>query len=294
MTLFSKNIKNTLLVSVTVFFCIFAHIHAANISISAQVGTGGGGGDLGGGGGGGGGGGNLTEVVFSGRAYPYSPVIILKNGIESVRTVSGGDGKFEVHVKNLSSGSYTFSILAEDDNGRRSTLYTFPLYITNGISTTISGIYIAPTIAVDKTVVQKGDVISIFGQSAPNALITISVNSSEPHFLNTYSDPDGVYLSTFNTSVLEYGAHTTKSQSTFLTESTSYSPLVEFQVGNMNVLTTCADRGDLTGDCRVNIIDFSILAYWYGRINPPISLDLSGDKKITLVDFSIMAYYWTG
>jgi hypothetical protein len=49
----------------------------------------------------------------------------------------------------------------------------------------------------------------------------------------------------------------------------------------------------------VNLVDFSIAAYWYKR---PLSADfkvkeaakLNGDGKIDLVDFSIMAYYWTG
>ena len=273
-------------------FCLPFSLAATDVQISATVGTG----DLGGGGGGGGGGGasNPTQVIFSGRAYPYSPVIVLKNGTEIVETLAGGDAKFEVTVSGLSTGSYTFSILAEDSAGRRSTLYTFPLYITQGISTTISGIYIAPTIAIDKSVVQQGDVISIFGQSTPDALITITVNSLVPHFLSTHADDDGVYLSIFNTSVLELGAHTTKSLSTLTNEASSYSNILEFSVGTENVLVTCAERGDLSGDCRVNIIDFSILAYWYGRALPPPAFDLSHDGVITLVDFSIMAYYWTG
>ncbi len=266
---------------------------ATDISISAQVGA-----VIvdGGGGGGGGGGGNnsATEVEFSGRAYPYSTVIVLKNGKQIVSTVAGGDAKFSISVGNLTTGSYTFSILAEDDNGIRSTLFTFPLYVSEGISTTISGIYIAPTISVDKSVVQKGDVISIFGQSSPNALITINVNSLVPHFVSTYSDSDGVYLSAFNTSVLEIGSHTTKSQSSLINEFSSYSNTVEFEVGLDTVLSGCATTGDLTNDCRVNIVDFSVLAYWYGRTGFPLELDLSGDSRISLVDFSIMAYYWTG
>ena len=294
MTLLNENKKHVIGIF---FLCVlfiftFNNASATNINVSAQVGAGGGG-DLGGGGGGGGGGGTTTEVKFSGRAYPYSPVIILKNGIEVVETLAGGDANFSVTVGNLSTGSYTFSILAEDDYGRRSTLYTFPLFISKGISTTISGIYIAPTIATDKSVVQQGDTISIFGQSAPNALITININSLVPHYITSYTDKNGVYLSSFNTAVLELGTHTTKSQSSLLNEISSYSSILQFQVGNGNVLAT-GGKGDLTGDGRVNIVDFSILAYWYGRTGAPVSFDLSGDGKITLIDFSIMAYYWTG
>jgi hypothetical protein len=56
-------------------------------------------------------------------------------------------------------------------------------------------------------------------------------------------------------------------------------------------------KPDLNCDKKVNLIDFSILAYWYKR---PLTkeakqkVDLNGDGKVDLVDFSIMAYYWTG
>lgn len=53
-------------------------------------------------------------------------------------------------------------------------------------------------------------------------------------------------------------------------------------------------RGDLNGDNRVDIVDFSILIYWYQKLNPPLYIDLNGDGKIDATDFSILAYYWTG
>jgi hypothetical protein len=85
-------------------------------------------------------------------------------------------------------------------------------------------------------------------------------------------------------------------------EITSFSQAISFIVGNRNVFAQfnkCPQKADLNGDCKVNLVDFSIAAYWYKRI---ISAEfaikekekLNGDGKIDLVDFSIMAYYWTG
>ena len=45
---------------------------------------------------------------------------------------------------------------------------------------------------------------------------------------------------------------------------------------------------------KVNIVDFSITAFWYNRPSPPPAIDLNKDGKVNLVDFSILAYYWTG
>jgi hypothetical protein len=53
-------------------------------------------------------------------------------------------------------------------------------------------------------------------------------------------------------------------------------------------------KGDFNKDGRVNLVDFSIAAYWHKRPSPPVSVDLNGDGKVDLVDFSIMAFYWTG
>jgi hypothetical protein len=60
------------------------------------------------------------------------------------------------------------------------------------------------------------------------------------------------------------------------------------------ISSRAALRGDLNKDGRVNLTDFSILAYWHDRSSPPASVDLNGDGTITLVDFSILTYYWTG
>jgi hypothetical protein len=63
--------------------------------------------------------------------------------------------------------------------------------------------------------------------------------------------------------------------------------------------TNCPQKGDVNGDCRVNLVDFSITAYWYKRsVSTEFmgieALQLSDDGLINLVDFSILAYYWTG
>ena len=53
-------------------------------------------------------------------------------------------------------------------------------------------------------------------------------------------------------------------------------------------------RGDMNCDGRVNIVDYSIMKYWYKKPNPPAAVDLSGDGIVNLKDFSILAAEWTG
>lgn len=254
---------------------------------------------------GGGGGGYLapaTGVVFSGRAYPKSTVTLLKDGQIIVVTIAGPDARFEVDVSGLAAGNYTFAIYGEDSQGLRSSLFTFPVFITSGVTTKIGGIFIAPTIAVDKSEVKRGDNIAIFGQSAPTSEITISVNSDEEVFVKKMSDASGAYLLNFDTSVLEIGQHNTKSKVALNGDISSFSKVIGFTVGTKNIkaeLPRAITKGDVNNDRRVNLVDFSIAAYWYKRSLSASFMVvekglLNGDGKVDLVDFSIMAFYWTG
>jgi hypothetical protein len=160
----------------------------------------------------------------------------------------------------------------------------------------VSGIFIAPTIAVDKSEVKRGDNIAIFGQSAPSSEIIIVVNSEEELFAKAKADREGAYLYNLDSSPLELGQHFTKSKSSLNGEISSFSRAVVFNVGTQTVIKKEPEilKGELNNDGRVNLVDFSILAYWYRRPSPPARVDLNNDGKVDLVDFSIMAYYWTG
>jgi hypothetical protein len=241
-------------------------------------------------------------VFFSGRAYPLSKVSFLKDGQLVLTTIAGPDSNFTATLSNLATGNYTFSVYGEDKNGLRSSSFTFQIFITEGVTTSISGIFIAPTIAVDKSEVKRGDNIVIFGQSANSSDIVISVNSPQEFFKNTTSDDNGIYLYNFDTSVLELGMHSTKSKAAKEGEISAFGSSVNFKVGTQNVLAdapTALAKCDLNEDGRCNLIDFSIAAFWYKR---PLSEafavkerdHLNGDGKVDLIDFSIMAYYWTG
>lgn len=269
------------------------------------------GGTSGGGGGGGGsnsGGttsGGATMAVFAGRAYPSVTVTLLQDARIIATTESDADANFSIAVPNLTRGSYTFSLYTEDFEGRRSSLHTFTVSLSGGTGTVtdINGIFIAPTIAIDRDHLLQGDPVVIFGQSSPNDTVTITVHSDSEHSAQTTSDDTGVYLYNFDTKVLELGTHTARARSSSGLEMSGMSLVSTFTVtdvaGNTTGAAGSALRGDLNADGKVNLIDFSIAAYWYGRqISGPIvqtEIDrLNGDGKIDLIDMSILAYYWSG
>lgn len=256
----------------------------------------------GGGGGGGGGASRTAQVVLTGRAYPKSEITILKDAQVVATTVADESASFQVLVKGLSAGTYIFSIYGEDKNGVRSSLFTFPVTVTKGILAKIDSIFVAPTLTGDKVEVRRGEPITFFGQSVPDSFVTIQVNSNETHYVKASAGTDGVYLYNFDSTPLEIGGHSARSRGVAGELISSQSAAYEFQVGTKTVFREtqqCSPKADLNADCRVNLVDFSIAAYWYLRPLTPAFLlreaaHLSGDGKVNLIDFSIMAFYWTG
>jgi len=257
----------------------------------------------GGGGGGGSSGSSRAQVVLSGRAYPLSTITILKDAQVVAKTIADEGAEFQINVAGLSSGSYVFSVFGEDSQGFRSPLFTFPVSVTRGVLIKIDNIFIAPTLAVSKSQVKKGDPITLFGQSTPAAEVTLEVNSEQQIFVKATTDTSGVYLHNFDSTVLEYGQHHVQSRAAFAAAISSQSIKVPFAVGDKNILldtkAPCPAKADLNSDCSVNLVDFSIAAFWYNRIlNESFALrekeKLNGDGKVNITDFSIMAFYWTG
>ncbi len=243
------------------------------------------------------------KIIISGYAQPKSEVVLMSDGIIRATTIAGDDAKFSFALDNLSPGNYLFTLYSEDKEGKRSSLYTFPVKLEAGQTITAGNILLSPTIDVDKLEVRKGDFISIFGFAPPFADVLINVSSEEELFLRTSANRDGFYLYQLGTDILEKGEHYAKSKSILANQLVSnYSRVVSFKVGDRNTekeIKKVCGKADLNCDGRVNLIDFSIAAYWYKRkLSPVFAIiekeRLNGDGKVDLVDFSIMAYYWTG
>jgi hypothetical protein len=260
----------------------------------------------GGGGGGGGGGVPLTTngsgsdvVVFKGLAYPGSIVTLLKNGVILTELPASPDGTFEIHVNNLNPGTYSFGIRAEDNQHLRSTLDLYTVYISAGVTTVVDGIFIPPTITTDKLEVKAGDPVLLFGKSAPSANLTLSIHSGSEIVKKTKSDTSGGWLFKLDSNELELGNHEAKVRASTDTDISLYSSVASFTIGTKNTPRTVGSaspsrRCDLNNDGRVNLSDFSIMAFWYKRTGFPAKIDLNNDGKINLTDLSILAYCWTG
>ena len=82
---------------------------------------------------------------------------------------------------------------------------------------------------------------------------------------------------------------------------------IAFRVGDKDILAgklpsifapaapVCNKNGDINNDKKVNIVDFSIMLYFWKQSNPSNSCaDINKDGIVNLFDFSVMLFWWTG
>ncbi|MEO5635000.1 MAG: hypothetical protein ABIS26_01050 [Candidatus Paceibacterota bacterium] len=269
-------------------------VDTENVSISAQVGNtlpvnpGGGGSS----------GGSVgipkTSVRFSGFAYPNGTVTLLKEGIELATVSSDSSGAFSITLEESFNKNILYSLFATDSAGNRSLLINYPIVVYTGYLTQLSGIRFPPTINIDKTEVKVGDYLTVSGYAVPNEDIELVIEGPEKKVFTLTTNNKGFYTATLPLGTLAKGDYLVSAK---YSNDTRISKLVSFTIGDNNI-AVIKNTTNIPGDCNVdhiiNIVDFSILAFWYGKLNPPKCVDTNSDNTINLTDFSILAFYWTG
>ena len=245
--------------------------------------------------------GTIDVAIFKGLSYPGSTISLLKNGTVVAEIPANPDGTFDIRVRDLVSGTYSFGIRAYDKNGLQSKTLTFTIYISPAVATIVDGIYIPPTITSDKIEVMKGNTISFSGFSSADSEVRLSISSRTELVKRTRSDSTGAWFFDLDSSTLEVGDYEAKARSITSVNLSPYSEPLVFRVGDTNrprpknaYLSGFRKKCDLNNDNRVNLLDFSIMAFWYKRLTFPPKVDLNTDKQINLTDLSILAFCWTG
>jgi hypothetical protein len=215
-------------------------------------------------------------------------------------TIAADDATFDITIGGLSEGTYNFAVWGTDEEGRRSLLLSFTADVGEFTTTTTSTVFLPPTIETDLREVKQGNNINFFGQTVPGSEVTLLIESIEPIIVTALADDDGFYSFSIPTSGLTFGSHQAKASSTAGDIVSGYGTALSFVVGTQDVpVTATCRKADMDCNGKVNLVDFSIAAFWYKRplsdAFKVIEADrLNADGKVDLVDFSIMAYYWTG
>jgi hypothetical protein len=279
--------------------------------LGGDEGTGGSGG--GGGGGGGrrdgdsaGGGFEATDgpfqsgdgrVQISGYAFPDAEVTILSDGQFVTDINAGDDGRFSITIDEIARGAYTFGIYSTDENNVRSTTFSTSFTVTGARTSALSNINLTPTVGVEPNPADPGETITFTGFTLPDANVTLEVgaaDSANVQVLQAVSDGSGEWIATFDTGGLSRGTYQVRAKAEQLDgQATEFSNYTFFGIGQEADVPINAD---LNRDGSVNLIDFSILLFWWesngGDSDPPA--DINQDGRVSLTDFSILLFNWTG
>jgi hypothetical protein len=237
------------------------------------------------------------RITVSGTAYPSARVTILADGqiVDTVNANSSGD--YSVVIDGIARGAYIFGVYAEDDDGTKSSTFSTSFTVSGARASRLSNINITPTIAINPDPADPGQTIRLSGFALPNATVTLETqqdNGSSARTLEAISGSDGAWTTTLDTTWFSRGTYQVRARAEQLDgEKTNFSNYVFYGIGQEAEQPLAPD---LNRDGSVNLIDFSIMLFWWqtngGDSDPPA--DINQDGTVSLTDFSILLFNWTG
>ena len=255
------------------------------------------------GGGGGGGGGApypalpaSPSLVISGVAMPSAGITVLQDGSALFNTaVADSSGNFSVSIPSLPQGTYSFTVEVLNGGSTPISSYTTTITLVSGTTNAISGVVLPPSIGFVTSTVALRKPFLITGLGEPSSTIDLFVidqsGSGSPFEATTTADNNGVWSYALPTAGFSMGTYQVKARSSVPLFAASVFSSVSY-LGIGEEPTASLKIGDLNGDGKVNLVDFSIiLAHWGTSYEPD---DLNGDGKVDLPDLSIMLAHWTG
>lgn len=248
---------------------------------------------------GGGSGGSTGNLAVSGFGPPSGIATIVLNGSTIATEPIDPTGNFYALLTNLPTGNSRLSIYATDRHGRNSAWYDTRTTIINGQQQSITDALLPPTLTLDPKVLSRGTDIVVTGSTYPHSHIQIDSTAGGPKNiqLTTSSNTEWDFSTTLPTHTLPPGSYLLSATATVNNQTSNKSLPAQFWLDVPPDLPPQAGIGycgDYNRDNKINIIDFSILIYWFGKDTVPADVDCNKDSIADLVDFSILVYYWTG
>lgn len=237
------------------------------------------------------------RVIISGYAFPNSTVGFLVDGNFFDTTRSNGSGVYSVTLDEIARGVYTFGVYAEGPDDVRSSTFSTSFTVTGARTTSLGNVNVAPSILVNPDPVDPNSTVNFSGYALPDSTVTIQnsrINNTSSQNLTTTSDSSGAWSLDVSTSGFSVDTYQVRAKSEQTGgRSTNFSDHTFYGVGQEADLPINAD---LNRDGSVNLIDFSILLFWWnsdgGASDPPA--DINQDGRVSLTDFSILLFNWTG
>ena len=288
----------------------------ASDGVAPSTGGASGGGGSGGGSGGGGGGGRGSDggggfessdgpyrsgdgqVTINGYTAPRSQVTALVDGKVAKTSTAGSDGSYSIVLDLIARGVYTFGVYSTDAAKVKTSTFSTSFTVTGARASTLSNIILAPSLSVTPDPVNPGAPLTLSGYAIPNSTVTVENEkdgtvASRKQF-TAVANASGLWTIPVDTTAFLQGTYKARVKAVqtggLATNFSNYTLYGVGQAANRPLNT------DLNRDGKVNLVDFSILLFWWntaGGDSDPAA-DINGDTRVNLTDFSILLFNWTG
>jgi hypothetical protein len=239
-------------------------------------------------------------VTIQGMTVPSAEVTVLKDGSVYRKIQADGSGSFQLKIMDVGQGNYTFAMYAIDKKGRKSQTYATNLTLVSATANVISGIILPPTIELEDDTLAPGTPLRLSGSSSPSSTIVVHIRKQDKGKISesgiikreTGSDASGNWDIVIETRNLDQGTYDARATAqTGPVDPGNFTQPVYFGIGTKPSVAA-AKRGDVDGDGKVNLVDFSVFLFNLGRSDS--AADFNGDNRTDLTDFSILLFNWTG
>ena len=241
---------------------------------------------------------NVGTLRISGYASPGMFVTFTEGGGTIGTSVADNSGYFTQIFPGIAPADHTILIYGVDQLARTTPSALVEVYTRAYQMTTVTGIILPPTLEIDKTEITRGEDITVFGRGTPGYLIKVTTEPPVNSFENIVDENGDFSFTISETDNMEFGDHKVYAlvQDGLGTQSlfsvTLFFRVLDSEPPEGNEPDCNITRGDLNCDDSVDLVDFSILMYYWGTNNG--LADINYDGNVNLVDFSIMMFYWQG
>lgn len=252
---------------------------------------------------------NQSTVVQALATAPGYTDSAVSSATYTITTTSGGGGGGSVVIPpfTLQAGETTINGgvggIAYGGCGNGSTItLTIPAGAWNGTG------YVALSCLPYSTFENKNGAAS--GDALADTIFGISITNNSHRPITTSQSPiaaviaytQGQYLGFSDPFTTQQFSNSRWNKLTYIQNqntptvfSTAFTTIGSLAVIGLAKNQNCSDRkADLNCDMRVDLVDFSILLYWWNSKQSGIRADINKDGIVNLIDLSILFYWWTG
>ena len=231
--------------------------------------------------------GNAT-LIFRGFTSPEALIYFFADSTLLATDKADSDGIF-TRTLLVNSGISNFGIAAKDKHGLLSSTSNLSLNILSFSTTTVSNIFLSPTIQVDNAELLKGVPANLSGSTYPQSTVFLTLDNEQ--IAETLVDAYGAWRYRLTTRNLK-GHHTVSAKA--IISSMGYistpSPVIDLEI-----IERVCPGPDLNQDGAVDVADLSIMLFYWREQNPKNQcVDLNADGVVDMADLSLLMYAWTG